>query len=296
MSGCTIETLASSFYSDVPDKNLYHYTSLAGLMGVISSKSIWASEIRYLNDDAELNYLNRIIQRRITFFHQKDCEEDQIARQFAQWLSQRVDISPLVFVVSFTEAGSLLSQWRGYTPHGQGVNIGFRPQSLLDPVAAAGFTFGKCIYDHQRHEEIALEIVEAVIAGAAKRGPAEFNKTAPTQTYYPYFAEIEPQVLRICALIKHPCFVEENEWRAVSKPMANYVEPNIKYRVGKSYLIPYIDLPLAQGLESIPLAECVIGPTPTPTLLFNSVSMYMRKYNPQSGGFTIYNSNIPFRG
>ena len=32
---------------------LYHYTSLEGLLGVINSKSIWASHCKYLNDSLE---------------------------------------------------------------------------------------------------------------------------------------------------------------------------------------------------------------------------------------------------
>jgi adenosylmethionine-8-amino-7-oxononanoate aminotransferase len=35
---------------------LYHYTSQAGLLGIINSKVLWASNIFYLNDTTEFAY------------------------------------------------------------------------------------------------------------------------------------------------------------------------------------------------------------------------------------------------
>ncbi len=43
-----IKTLADKLYKEQPDRILYHYTSIAGMMGIVSSKVLWASEIRYL--------------------------------------------------------------------------------------------------------------------------------------------------------------------------------------------------------------------------------------------------------
>ena len=34
---------------------LYHYTSLQGLIGIISNSSIWCSHCEYLNDSSEFN-------------------------------------------------------------------------------------------------------------------------------------------------------------------------------------------------------------------------------------------------
>jgi hypothetical protein len=38
----------------IPPDILYHYTSAAGLCGIIQSVSIWASKIQHLNDSTEL--------------------------------------------------------------------------------------------------------------------------------------------------------------------------------------------------------------------------------------------------
>jgi len=37
-----------------PDRILYHYTRLDGLLGIVKSKSLWASNIYYFNDASEI--------------------------------------------------------------------------------------------------------------------------------------------------------------------------------------------------------------------------------------------------
>jgi hypothetical protein len=35
---------------------LYHYTDATGLLGIVQSRAIWATHIRYLNDAQEFDY------------------------------------------------------------------------------------------------------------------------------------------------------------------------------------------------------------------------------------------------
>jgi hypothetical protein len=41
---------------DPGDQIFYHYTSQRGLLGIIKEKKIWATNIRYLNDEREFDY------------------------------------------------------------------------------------------------------------------------------------------------------------------------------------------------------------------------------------------------
>ena len=137
-----------------------------------------------------------------------------ICRQFVEWLTHRVDHGPLVFVVSFTEKGNLLSQWRGYTPHGQGVSLGFTTEHITTAAAAASFQLGRCIYDLETQDRRVADLLGHIVAGATAAGPSPAVHVS--QNYHPYFTQIEGQILRICALFKNPSFDEEVEWRAVS--------------------------------------------------------------------------------
>ncbi len=43
-------------FTEEPPSILYHYTTQKGLLGIIQSKTIWATDILYLNDTMELKY------------------------------------------------------------------------------------------------------------------------------------------------------------------------------------------------------------------------------------------------
>jgi hypothetical protein len=44
-------------------KRLFHYTSQAGLLGIITSNVLWATNVLYLNDSSELAYGLSIAER-----------------------------------------------------------------------------------------------------------------------------------------------------------------------------------------------------------------------------------------
>ncbi len=44
-------------------EHLYHYTSIHGLHGILTSRFLWASEIHFLNDTQEFKYSFRILEK-----------------------------------------------------------------------------------------------------------------------------------------------------------------------------------------------------------------------------------------
>jgi hypothetical protein len=46
-----------------PRETLYHYTSLSGLLGIIDGSELRASDIRYMNDSAELRHMLDLINQ-----------------------------------------------------------------------------------------------------------------------------------------------------------------------------------------------------------------------------------------
>jgi hypothetical protein len=45
-----------------PPETLHHYTTAAGLIGILRSKSLWASDCRFLNDRSELVYGHNLVK------------------------------------------------------------------------------------------------------------------------------------------------------------------------------------------------------------------------------------------
>jgi len=286
-----LNEVVSRLYSEQPQKTLYHYTSLNALMGIVAHRNFWVSEIRYLNDAEELRHFGTWLESEIARRLQQPNGQQKVLTQFREWLRQRLNYGPMLFVGCFTENGSLLSQWRGYCPHGRGVSIGFNPSKVLEHTRRYSFGIGRCIYDKQSKLDLATQVVEAVISASNKNG--ESTNYHSSQSYHGIFSDIKPQLLQISALIKDFCFHEEAEWRVVSPVFNNYVEPSIKYREGASMLIPYMELPLAEVGEKIEMERIFVGPTPTMNLSADSLHRYLSR---EAACRVVINCQIPYRG
>lgn len=57
-----IRKLTEQLFGDTPKELLYHYTTLTGLLGIVGSNKLWASDIRYMNDSAELKHSADLIR------------------------------------------------------------------------------------------------------------------------------------------------------------------------------------------------------------------------------------------
>lgn len=289
----TIENLSRTLYAENPNKVLYHYTSLKGLLGVVKDKGLWASEIRYFNDASEMKHMEFLLKTKISERLEKDTEHAWLLNQFQTWLSDRLTNGHLLFVTSFIADGNLLSQWRGYTPHGKGVSIGFSPDYLSEMADKQFFKIGKCIYNPEKQSELANYIIDSIQVLAKQRG--ENSKRAKAESYYDIFEEVEAELLRISALVKHPSFQEEEEWRAVSPIMTDFSNEHIQYREGLAMLVPYVLFSFDDQTEfPVQFEHIFLGPTPNKYLSMTSLDMYLSKSNaiPASG---VTYCQIPYR-
>lgn len=288
-----LQDVLGSLYGKSPTTPLYHYTSLAGLMGIVSSKAIWASEIKYLNDADELKYLGKCVRSSLAQRESSDATTTEVFRQFIEWTKERLDHGHMLFVCSFTESGNLLSQWRGYCPPGKGVSVGFNPDTIKAAADQQAFLIGKCVYGRQEQDKIITYLIDAVLSKALTDGPAPKNKKHPSQSYHAIFESLELDILRIAALLKNPAFREENEWRLVSPFHINYVNAPIKYREGPRMLVPYIEFKLSDGLSPAEFDNVFVGPTPDMALSFTSIQRFLSKYAKCP---RISSSQLPYTG
>jgi len=99
---------------------LYHYTTSAGLMGIIESGNIWTTKTQYLNDKLELRvtfeYICQEIKQQKMGIERTKTDEE--LNNMVEALECIPDVN--VSVASFTKNGDLLSQWRGYCNIGSG--------------------------------------------------------------------------------------------------------------------------------------------------------------------------------
>src|ERR1035441_5839883 len=96
---------------------LYHYTTLEGLKGIITDRSIWCTQINALNDPFEFQYGLDLISKKINHFIKNEKNDIiinilRIANDFTE-IPQELGTHNM-FITSFCKNDNLLSQWRGY--------------------------------------------------------------------------------------------------------------------------------------------------------------------------------------
>lgn len=264
-----------------PPPILYHYTSQAGLLGIIESKCIWATEIHYLNDSSEFQYFFDLVNEVGDDLAEEIGRSKEgvsagvVGRGIATLLSFSNVPGDIMkfpyFVTSFTAQGDLLSQWRAYSREDIGYSIGFSSSKLEQMARVNRFRLVECTYDADRHRRIIRNLFQtAVLAESAIKGYIEngrltedgaksiglliSSKELPRQTVIsahltnPKSALDEvPLALAIGLLksgqtFKNSAFSEEKEWRVVSNlTPLTMLMGNVRFRTGKHMIVPYVE-------------------------------------------------------
>ena len=197
----------SKLLSSTPPKKLYHYTNSQGILGIMKSKTIWATEVRFLNDSKEMEQAKEYVQ-----LHASNLRTNQQSAQFSsdekellQLLEDGAkELRLFVCVVSFSEEGDQLSQWRACTKGEDGCSLGVSSGLLSKCAKNSGFLFGPCIYDHKDSYIMAGEIVMNLVRTyrESERSPEEKERLK---------LQVGIDITRYGAFLKHSTFSEEKE-------------------------------------------------------------------------------------
>jgi len=266
--------------SELPTTLLYHYTSQRGILGIVKNKSIWATDIHYLNDAAEVQNAIEIVHEEFRKRRELESQESAIIDEFSNHFESGLNNFLIYCVFSLSEEGDLLSQWRSYCPQSGGYSIGFDPSLLIEVVKKPGFSLVKCIYDRTKQENIIRQLIDESV-NAYKNTPNGIANMAVEDFFIKF--------CRICPMFKHPSFWEEREWRLVS----NFPNLQSKFREGESLITPYVEIKLTEEEEYIPIKQVFIGPTPHKELSRQSVLFMLNSHNIR--GCTVVCSEIPYR-
>jgi len=240
-----------------------------------------------------IELLEDVVKERLET-HDLSQEDRKCLDQLSEWLEHRFLAQHLLFTCSFTEAGNLLSQWRAYCPPSAGVSLGFDVHELMSAADAQGFQLVKCIYEREPQIALVNDWVNVVLATKHDKedGP---SKSHPSQSYHSHFRANEEAFLKVAARMKHFGFSEEREWRLVSRVGRDLRDPKLKFRAGKTSLIPFVDFepPLTQG-GALSLKQVYIGPAQDHNISFNSIAWFLTNSGAKvSKG--IYACGIPLR-
>jgi hypothetical protein len=266
----------SDLFVDEIDRPLYHYTGIGSLLGIAKTKSLWASNVYYLNDSEEIIYacdiLDEVLAPRIAFGDYPQTKDFLV--QLQAWVGWFRTHTYNLFGFSLSEERSLLSQWRSYTPHGKGVSIGFFPETLNRMLKNCNVKLVKCIYERKDQEELINDLINLLIATFEKNvSEIDVSKEHPSQCYHAFLEGYRGDVLQVLSMIKHGAFKEEQEWRLISSYYPVYTLPEVRFREGASMLVPYLELSLGENKPYF--AEVILGPSQHGNLSTSALSMFL---------------------
>lgn len=244
---------------------LYHYTSVSGLLGILQSRVLWATDISFLNDSEEFRHGLSIAADLVVQRLESATGNDHALLIELQKILAQENRFP-AYVVSFTEHGDLLSQWRGYSPEG-GASLGFTVAGLKRVEELSKFRLSKCIYNDEKKRAIANEFLDGLLEQHRSRGTPDPRSILFTAQWF------VGQFYQMAACFKDSAFSEENEWRLVS-PLIAFDAQLLKYRSTSRMILPYYELALTEEGQMQPdlrFDRIILGPGSQETLMHNAV-------------------------
>ncbi|MBD1597906.1 hypothetical protein [Pseudomonas typographi] len=278
-------------------RSLHHYTSLAGLKGIIEENGFWASDNRFMNDTEESLNGSRLAGHILQYKARRtsDAAFANVLLAVDELLASPRQDGHLV--TCFSTVRDDLGQWRGYGAGGVCICLGEVTGR------EAPLFFGP---DHMPFQAIYDEIPKRVLLLSVLRGfEREYSVDRRAMgTAWPcdhdkdYIEQIHSKISGSILGFKDRAFKNESEARIVlSYQQAKRYEGGLKFRVSPLGIIPYLrtgdHLAVKKHGGLLPLREIIIGPTPHQELVAKSVETFLRH-----AGYTSTNvslSKVPYR-
>jgi hypothetical protein len=277
---------------------LYHYTDADGLIGIVSKRTLWCSNIVYLNDSKEWHYGVDL------FFEMlDDAAKAPVGLVNAKWApaisqtyrryidaqnraAQPVNRPAQCFAMAFSKAdpATSLSQWRAYSKAGSRFAVGFHCDRLRQFAEANQMTLESVEYDRQVAKADMANALASKLDQIGEKGLHAAENS---------FLEFGNQIcVGIGTKCKHDAFLPESEVRLRrlgAPPDVDEKTPSTKFRRGAAFLVPYIELAIPLDL----IHSVWIGPTDHRELAKSSVYELLSVHKLHAA--TVCVTEIPYR-
>jgi len=253
------EVNLSSWQQDVHSlvpRSLYHYTTSVGLTGILTSHSLWASDVRYMNDASELSYAAALIADEVghVFGAVADAQLQPVlpnVQAFAN-IFEYGGLRP--FCACLCEEGDLLSQWRGYTAGQIGYSLGLDLRLPNIAIDLPPNTFlRKVVYDECEQRSWVRRITETWLTAASTLLDSG-RGLVPTDLFpYPAIWTLQEALAEQQLCFKNPGFSEEREWRLIKLVDIQEELRLVEHRLTQARLERLNETLEQQGIKSPPI-------------------------------------------
>ncbi|WP_431681260.1 DUF2971 domain-containing protein [Kitasatospora sp. KL5] len=257
---------------------VYHYTAAGGLQGIISSASLWASDVEFLNDAQELIYARDCLLSDLRLELEDTGMREHLEAPAGSWHSEswrrevalgleRRDevrerlgvhkpladerplaaLSAIAFelggVASATEASSLRAYTTCFCEHGD----------LLSQWRAYGGAGGYAIGFRSRDLVRLSQSMSSLRFDKVSYGFGEAIGWGWLPEYLHAGLSLG-DYLNALTMVKHPAFREEQEWRLML--LGNEDSEDLKFRISPVGIVPYVSLAFPESA----VVEVIVGP------------------------------------
>lgn len=281
---------------------LYHYTTAEGLIGIVKTRKIWATNILYLNDAKEFRHGIELGEKYLNTLYERAGAEDKSffasLVTAAKRLKSNEDAPGYVCSFSDSELDDDLSQWRAYCPAG-GFAVGF-PKARLEEIAFEHhYMFKECVYDLDKQQKAIRDFIDLGPADDAK-GQTSLAKDLGGSGEAVKLQNVINRLIATAASLKDAAFRSEKEWRMVRYPGKDAKKKGLRFRAKQGVVVPYMecslefkDAAVSKGMwEDI---HVVVGPTPHPEASKASLEELLRTHSPAEVSGEVTVSSVPYR-
>ncbi|HTV06273.1 MAG TPA: DUF2971 domain-containing protein [Acidobacteriaceae bacterium] len=260
------------------DDIVWHYTNGEGLLGILQSGTLYATQVSCLNDTTETKYASDIYKKTIAELIEEkrgDAEAIAFLNQVSEFVKEEPD-SPThgtskFFVACFSGDEDELTQWDRYTKP-NGYAIGFRVRGLWREPTSQVY---KVVYDREKQQSAAKKIAAATLdfyreglTGERLNNPGEWGKI--------FFSAWDEWVYKLAPLAKDWKWHSENEFRLVHELKVSEF-PDVRFKQKPKMLTRYISLDtpawVKRRAKLLPIAKIWIGPGNHPA--FTKISLQL---------------------
>lgn len=271
----------------------YHYTDIGGLIGIIKSCSLYASESSFLNDSEEIIYIDKLLDEIIN----KDKEKllEKYDRNFVERLiNRRVIIReeslPNEFIISFSLNPDSLMLWSYYSDM-QGYNIGFDIKQLLEFSNNyindnASVLVGKVVYDYNKQKNILYKEIDECY----EKYRAEKNDSK----IFAIMMKLYLKIKRYAYFFKNPLLHSEEEGRMIFIPGHTFDYKKIEHRASNGIILPYVRYDI-NPTKKLPINTITVGPTNKFGITQRGIKSLLLLSDYELNRINIKKSSIPYR-
>src|SRR5262245_35936384 len=224
---------------DCPSE-LFHFTDAAGLLGILTHRTIWASFVESLNDASEVQHGVALAR---DILENDPPDVDAGFRSIVVRFLDPAEADPVFriewrpFVVSFCERADLAVHWLHYGRDGTGYALGFDRGIAQQP-----FELFRVVYDAAEQTAQIQNLTRAMFATLQ-----DLSRSSDADGL-PYVAgHITASFLRALAVrFKHHSFAAEREWRLIThdlliqgKRLEEGVPLGTCFRTVSGRIVPY---------------------------------------------------------